>query len=58
MILDLVYTNRDLYTSNQVRFQFIYLASGLYSTSLYIKSLYYLVNILTNEADIRIREKL
>ncbi len=57
MILDIAYTNRDLYTSNQVRSRHTYLPSGLSATSLHIKSLYYLVNGLTDEGDIRTREK-
>lgn len=39
--------NKDLNIFNQIRSSPIYLLSGLYSISLYIKSFYYLVNLLT-----------
>ena len=45
MILDLVYIDRGLYTSNQIWFKAIYLLD-LRATDLYTKSLYYLVNVL------------
>ncbi len=57
MIPDLAYTSRDFYTSNQVKFKFTYLSSGLSITDLYIKSFCYLVNILNNKTDVHIREK-
>ncbi len=47
MISDLAYTSKDLYTFNHVKSKLIYLlALGI--TSLYTRSLYYLVNILTS----------
>ncbi len=46
MILDLVYTNKDLYTFNQSRSKPIYLLSGLSAASLYAKGLCHLVNTL------------
>lgn len=56
MILDLVYTNRNHYTSNQVGYKPTYLL-GLGTIGLNTKNFYYLVNTLTDKADIYIREK-
>ena len=47
MIPNLIYTNKDFYISNQVRFKLTYLLSGLNIIDLYIKGLYHLMNILT-----------
>ena len=57
MILDLVYTSRDFYVSNQVIFRPMYLLLGLTATNLYIKNFCYLVNTLTNKANIHIKKK-
>ncbi len=54
MILDLTYTNRDLYTFNQVRFRLTYL-SGLGATGFYTRGFGHLVNALIDKADIRTR---
>ena len=57
MISDVVYINKDLYSSNQVTTGFVYLWSGLNYTNLHIKSFYDLINILTNKTDIYITKK-
>lgn len=56
MIPNLVYISKNLYTSNQVRLRLIYLL-GLEATGLHTSKLCHLDNILTDEADIPIREK-
>ncbi len=67
MILDLAYTSKSLYTSNLIRFRFIYLLD-LGAISLNTRSFCYLVNALISiksiygdydidKADIHIREK-
>ena len=57
MILDLAYIRKDLYISNQVKSKPMYLPSGLSTTSLYIRDLYYLINTLTNKADVCTKKK-
>ncbi len=51
MILDLVYTNKNLYTSNLIKSRPMYLL-GLGITSLYTRDFYYLVNTLTSTESI------
>ncbi len=46
-----------MYVSNQVSSRPIYSPSGLNATSLHIKNLQHLVNVLTDKADVRIKEK-
>ena len=46
MISDLTYISKNLYISNQVEFKLMYSLSSLSITTLYIKSFYYLINIL------------
>ncbi len=54
MILDLVYTSKNLYTSNQVRSRSIDLLLGLNIIDLYTKSFYYLINtLISTESTIR-----
>lgn len=68
MILNLVYTSKDLNTSHQIRFKLIYLLLDLGIISLYIEDIYYLFNVLTsvksiikfivfNKVDIETKEK-
>ena len=57
MISNLIKTSKDLYVSNQIRFRLIFLPLDLGTTSLHIRDFYYLVNTLTNKADICIKEK-
>ncbi len=57
MILDLAYTNKDLYTSNQVRSRPKCLPSGLSATGLHTRGLRHLVNALTDEANVCTKEK-
>ena len=57
MILNLAYTNRNLYIFNQVRFKLIYSLLGLSIIDLYIKDFYYLVNTLINKANVCIKKK-
>lgn len=55
MILDLVYTSKDFYISNQVKWKLIYLLFSLIILSLYAQDLYYLIYALTfldDKADI------
>ncbi len=56
MISDLVYINRDLYTSNQIRSRSTYLSS-LDATSLYIRGFCHFINLLTDKADVYIKKK-
>ncbi len=48
MILDLTYISGDLFISNQVKYKTIYSLLGLNVTSLNIKNLFYLINILNS----------
>ena len=57
MILDLVCISKDFYTSNQIRFRFMYLLSNLCATNLYTKDFYYLVNILIDKVNVCSKEK-
>lgn len=60
MISDLVYITQDLYTSNQVRFRFMYLLLSLGITGLHTRGLCHLINALTsifNKVDIHIKKK-
>lgn len=60
IILDLVYTSRDLYISDKVRFRPTrptYLLSGLSTTSLHTRVICHLVNILIDKAYVYIKEK-
>ena len=47
MILDLVYTSKNLYISNQVKSRSTYLSLGLNIIDLYARDFHYLVNTLT-----------
>ena len=47
MILDLAYTNKDLYASNPVRYKPICFLLSVDITGLYIKNVYHPVKILT-----------
>ncbi len=57
MIPDLVYTSRDFYISNQLKSSPICSLLELSATGLHTRNLCHLVNILTNKADVCIREK-
>lgn len=47
MILNLAYTIKDLFTSNQVKFRPIHLLTDFNTTNLDIRGLYYLFDTLT-----------
>ncbi len=47
MISDLAYTRKDFFAFNQIRSRSMYLLFGLIATSLYIRDLLYLINVLT-----------
>ncbi len=55
--MTLYYTSKGFYISNQVKSRSICSLFDLSATGLYIKSLYYLVNSLTDKADIHITKK-
>ena len=57
MILDLICISKDLDIFNQVISRSIYLLSGLSVIDLYNRSFCYLVNVLTDKANIYIKEK-
>ena len=52
MISNLAYTNRDFYTSNQVRSGPKYALSGLTDIVLYTRDFHHLVNTLTSTESI------
>ena len=55
--LDLVYTSKDFYASNQIGFQLMYSPLGMSADSLHTRDLYHPVNALFNKIDIRTKEK-
>ncbi len=69
MILDLVYTSKDLYIFNQVRFRLTHLLLSLNITGLYTRNLCYPINASTftestiklvvfDKTNVRIKEKI
>ena len=57
IILNLTYTSKNFYISNQVRFRSVCSPSGLSVTGLHIRDFYYFVNTLTDKIYIYIKEK-
>ena len=60
MILNIAYTSKSLYISNQIRSRFRYLLLGLNTIDLYIRSFYYFINAPTfmdNKINFYIKEK-
>ena len=57
IISDLVYISRDLYIFNQVKLRPTYLLSSLDASDLYTRKLGYLVNALTDKANVYTKKK-
>lgn len=57
MILDLAYTSKSSYASNQIRSKSIYLLSSGSQWSTHQEIFVILVNAMTDKTDVHIREK-